>query len=93
MSKIVYKKILPIYFEEVHKGNKDFELRKDEDNIQVGDRLVLNEYFEGCYTGQYIAKDVKYVLRNCPQYGLMEGYCIIGLGETMICKLNKNLSR
>ncbi len=89
MGNIFYKKILPQYFEEILKGNKDFELRKDEDDIQVGDRLVLNEFDGTNYTGQYIAKDVKYVLRNCPQYGLMDGYCIIGLSETMICKLNK----
>lgn len=89
MSKIVYKKILPQYFAEVCNGNKDFELRKDEDDIQVGDRLILNEWDGTNYTGQYIAKNVKYILKNCPQYGLMEGFCIIGLGETMICKLKE----
>lgn len=88
MSKIVYKKILPQYFDDVRNGHKDFELRKDEDDIQVGDKLVLNEFDGTNYTGQYIAKDVKYVLRNCSQYGLMDGYCIIGLSKTMICKLN-----
>lgn len=87
MSRI-YKKILPQYFKEVCSGNKDFELRKDDDNVQVGDRLILNEYDGINYTGQYIEREVKYVLRNCEKYGLMNGYCIIGLGKTMICKLN-----
>ena len=55
----------------------------------MGDRLVLNEWDGTNYTGQYIAKKVKYILKNCPQYGLMKGFCIIGLGETMICKLKE----
>lgn len=93
MKNIFYKKILPQYFEEVLKGNKDFELRKDEDDIQVGDRLVLNEFDGNNYTGQYIAKDVKYILRDCPQYGLMNGYCIIGLGETRTNRINILRSR
>ena len=33
MGKTVNKKILPEYFELVRKGIKNFELRKDEDNI------------------------------------------------------------
>ena len=35
------KKILPQYFEAVSGFRKTFELRKDEDDIQVGDYLDL----------------------------------------------------
>lgn len=76
--KTIEKKILPQYFEEVIKGNKTFELRKDENNIQVGDRLVLREYDNG-FTGRYCEKLVTYVLRNVKEYGLMDGYCIISI--------------
>lgn len=81
--KEIRKKILTEYFKEVKNGNKNFELRKDEDNIQVGDELVLEEWtggdiFTAVYTGMVIRKTVKYVLRNVPEYGLMDGYCIIG---------------
>lgn len=84
--KEVSKKILPNYFEDVKKGIKTFEVRKDEDDIQVGDILMLEEWKDGDiftsgYTGRCIRKKVKYVLRNIPQYGLQEGYCIIGLEE------------
>ena len=79
MSKTVNKKILPEYFELVRKGIKKFELRKDEDDIQPNDILVLDEWDGEKYTGRHLAKDVIYVLRDVPQYGLQEGYCIIGI--------------
>ena len=76
--KTVEKKILPEYYKAVCKGIKTFELRKDEDNIQPGDRLDLREW-DGEYTGRHIIREATYVLRNCPEYGLKEGYCIIGI--------------
>jgi len=77
--KIVEKKILPRYFNDVASGAKTFELRKDEDNIQPGDALSLIEWQDGEFTGRCIHCIVTYVLRNCPEYGLMDGYCIIGI--------------
>ena len=58
---------------------KNFELREAEDDIQAGDLLVLEEFipYRG-YTGNGVRRSVKYVLRNCPEYGLKQGYCIIG---------------
>lgn len=80
--KTVYKKILPQYFQDVLTGRKGFELRKDEDDIQVDDVICLIEvdYYDGVLdvTGRFVEKIVKYVLRDVPQYGLMKGYCIIG---------------
>lgn len=78
-TKIIRKKILPKYFLAVELGYKNFELRKDEDDIQVGDDIILCEWEEDKgYSGASIRKTVKYVSRNVPEYGLMEGYCIIG---------------
>lgn len=80
--KTVYKKIRPQYFQDVLTGRKGFELRKDEDDIQVDDVMCLIEvdYYDGNLdvTGRFVEKIVKYVLRNVPEYGLMEGYCIVG---------------
>lgn len=78
--KTIKKKILPIYFDAVASGKKNFEIRKDDADVQVGDKLVLGEWNEGerCYTGRVAIRKVKYVLRNVPEYGLNEGYCIIG---------------
>ncbi len=82
--KEVRKKIYPQFFDDVKKGKKKFELRKDEDNIEIGDKLILEEYvytgdiYTSFYTGRVIAKKVRYVLRNASYFGLMPGYCIIG---------------
>lgn len=73
------KKILPEYYKDVVSGDKTFEIRKDEDNIQVGDFLTLEEFSEGKYSGRSTVRIVTYVLRNCPEYGLMDGYCVIGM--------------
>lgn len=83
MGKTIKKKILPKYFDEVLRGNKTFELRKDENRVQVGDTLLLYKYDDeyGYYDDTPIEKKVTYVLRNCSQYGLMDGYCIIGFSN------------
>lgn len=78
--KVVSKKILPKYFKDVKARKKNFEIRKDEDHIRVGDVLVLREWDKSqrVYTGNEVRRKVKYVLRRVPQYGLQDGYCIIG---------------
>ena len=77
--KAIRKKILPEYFEAVKARKKNFELREDEDDAQEGDLLVLAEFepYKG-YSGREASRRIKYVLRNCPEYGLKNGYCIIG---------------
>ena len=77
--KTVKKKILPEYYSAVLSGKKTFELRKDKDDIQVEDILDLCEWDGEKFSGRKLRCIVKYVLRNCPDYGLMDGYCIIGI--------------
>ena len=72
-------KILPQYFEAVLNRTKTFELRKDDRLIQVGDRLVLNEFNGDCLTGRTVTRTVTYCLRNCPKYGLRRGFVILGM--------------
>lgn len=86
MRKTIGKKILPEYFKAVVSGQKPFELRKDEDNIQPGDVLALYEWNPDSksYTGRMVEKRVSYVLRKCPKYGLMDGYCIIGFANCSV---------
>lgn len=78
MRKIIAKKTLPQYFDAVIKGNKNFEFRKDEDDIQVGDAVVLKEWDGMNYTGRETGRNVTYVLRNAKEFGLPDGYCIFG---------------
>lgn len=76
--KTIEKKILPQYFQAVREEKKNFELRKDEDDVQPGDVLILMEWENGEYTGRTEVRRIRYVLRDVPEYGLMQGYCIIG---------------
>ena len=74
-------KTLNPFFEDVWNGKKDFEVRKNDRNYQVGDRLKLIESGEIVYYGsRYILKDVKYIL-NGGQYGLQSDYVILGLAD------------
>lgn len=82
-------KILPGYYKAImHKG-KSFELRKDDRGFEVGDRLRLRKYDTLLnssgepygYTGEVIVATITYILRDVPQYGLHEGYVILGLGR------------
>ena len=75
------KKILPQYFKDVKEGRKNFELRKDDCDYQIGDLIQLQEWNYGTYTGETITKEIAYILRDCPEYGLAPGFCILGLKE------------
>lgn len=76
-------KILPMYFNEVLYGVKNFELRKNDRDYKVGDILILKEFNkkENMFTGREIRKSVNYILYG-PCYGLKEGYCILGLDDS-----------
>lgn len=71
-------KTLPEYFEAVIDGRKCFEIRKDDRDYQVADTVQLAEFDGAAFTGNFVEVKITYVLRDCPQYGLMSGYCIFG---------------
>lgn len=84
-------KILPAYFEEVNAGIKNFEVRKNDRNFRAGDWLLLQEYDGKQYTGRTIRKRVQYVYAGTGEYGLAEGYCILGLqGPCVTINMNGN---
>ena len=56
-------KILPQYFELVTQDKKNFEVRKNDRNFQIGDMLELNEW-NGEFTGRKILVDVTYMLND-----------------------------
>lgn len=71
-------KIQPQFFEAVMRGDKRFELRKNDRDYRVGEAFKLQEYAEGEFTGRCFREVIKYVLKDCPEYGLKDGYCIFG---------------
>lgn len=73
-------KILPQFYKDIFEGKKTFELRKDDRDFQVGDYIIFREYDGEKYTGAPTMHcKIKYILRDVPEFGLMEGYCILGL--------------
>lgn len=70
-------KIKPEYFQLVWDGSKKAELRKDDRGYQIGDILILHEWDGKQYTGSGIAVKVTHILRDCAEYGLSDGYCIL----------------
>lgn len=78
MRKIIEKKILPNYFKAVIHDEKRFEICKDEDNLQIGNTVILKEWDGEKYTGRETSRNITYILRNAPEYGLMPGYVIFG---------------
>ena len=73
---IHHVKILPIYFEAVKEGKKNFELRFNDRGYEVGDFLLLEEWDNGKYTGRKHERKIKCKLENFE--GIQEGYCILG---------------
>lgn len=76
----------PQYYQDVIKGNKLFELRKDDRPFKEFDTLVLQEYDPATekYTGGEATFTITYILRDAPKFGLKPGYCILQLKEKEI---------
>lgn len=74
-------KILPEYYDLHCNGSKTFEIRQNDRDFQVGDFLLLEEYFPETkrYTGRSILKPVKYIFHG-GQFGLEPGFVIISTG-------------
>lgn len=67
------------YFQDVEKGKKLFELRKNDRDYKVYDIIHLIEVVNGIKTGRKIEHlEITYILHG-GKYGLEKGYCIFQL--------------
>ena len=75
-------KILPHYFVEVKTNKKTFEVRKNDRNFQVGDELLLREYFGEKYgfSGEICHRKIIYIFFG-GQYGIESDTVILGLSK------------
>ena len=73
--KIHELKTLPKFFKAQVTGNKQFEVRKNDRDFQVGDILMLQEWDNG-YTDAEASVIVTYVLKDFE--GLNDGYVVLG---------------
>jgi len=74
------KTIQPFY-DAVVSGDKTFEIRKFDRDYKVGDFLELKEWvMNGHYfSGDFVLKQITYILSDAKKYGLTDGYCILGI--------------
>lgn len=72
-------KTLPEYFEAVRKGDKTFELRKNDRDFKVGDYLALNEWDGKKYTGRALLAKITYMLDPNDIMVCVGGFVILGL--------------
>ena len=75
-------KILPRFFEDVARYAKRVEVRKNDRDFKVGDRVLLREW-DGDYTGREAEVEITYVL-TAEQFpdGIKEGYCVFDFWVT-----------
>jgi hypothetical protein len=69
-----------VYFEQSFLGNKNFEIRKNDRNFQVGDFLILHEWnkLSSSYTGRQLIKKISYIYKG-GSFGLEKDYVILSL--------------
>lgn len=72
-----YLKTETEYYQAVERGEKKFELRKNDRGFKKYDMIYLQEVVEGVPTGRELqGKEIQYVLEG-GMYGLSKEYCII----------------
>lgn len=80
-------KIRPEYFCNVLYGVKRFELRKDDRDYEVGDIIhFINSTGDEFPTNQNDVFKITYILRDVPEYGLQQGYCILGIRKMEVAR-------
>jgi len=73
-----YLKTETEYFQAIERGEKKFELRKNDRDFKKYDMIYLEETVNGVNTGRKLPPiELQYVLKDCLKYGLCDGYCIL----------------
>lgn len=66
-------KILPKYFKEVWYGRKTFEIRKNDRNYEVGDKIILHEW-----DGAYLGGEIEGFITHITSFAQAEDYVVFG---------------
>lgn len=75
-----YLKTVQPYFDAQERGEKPFEVRRNDRAFLVGDILHLQEFIPpGTYTGRELLREVTYMLDD-PDY-CKEGFVVLGTAE------------
>lgn len=73
-------KTWPEFFDDLERGLKLFEVRRNDRNYQPGQYLHHREYdpFRSAYTGRQLWQKITYILHG-PQFGIEAGYCVMAV--------------
>lgn len=83
-------KIQPRFYSAVMKGDKTFELRKNDRDFLAFDLIhFVNVNGEDFINEPNNVYQITYVLQDVPEYGLKEDYCILGIKKLTEGELNK----
>ena len=85
-------KIKRKYFDDIKRGTKTFEIRKNDRDYKEGDLIhftivdeeppkEFNDCFIRAFKEPYIVFQIVYILKDVPEYGLDKDYCILGIKE------------
>jgi len=64
------------------RGDKDFEIRKNDKNFQVGDLIDLREYENRKYLGRELLVEITCVI----DYAQREGFVVLGTNRLKVIK-------
>lgn len=81
MAKTHELKTWPDQWRALARGEKPFEVRKDDRGFEVGDHLILNEFDPrpgADQSGRAVDAWITYKLPG-GQFGIEEGFCVLGL--------------
>lgn len=86
MMKVHKLKILPEYYNAQIEGKKNFEIRKNDRNFQIGDWLLLKEYNPKIkkFTERKVMVEITYIT----DYQQKHGYVVLGTGYIKEWEIN-----
>lgn len=75
-------KTWPAYFAAVRRGDKPFDIRKNDRDFEVGDTVILQEFDpdQDAYTGQTETRTIRFLLSE-EDLGVIHGFVVIGFGQ------------
>ena len=79
-QKVHFLKTWTVYFDDVEKGTKTWELRLNDRNFKVGDHLVLMRYSDknSRFTGRMLQFEVTHIFHG-NTFGVVDGWCIMSI--------------
>lgn len=74
-------KCWPEYFDAMAAGVKTFDVRYDDRHYQVGDLIIQRRWNRVTQTddGDTLGQEITYILRDAEQFGVAEGYVVLGV--------------